>query len=158
MKLIDVKDRPMLIGVDFDRTLTQGNVSYPAIGADAGAMPWLTMVGLLPRVELILWTMREGAALQDAFDWCGDRGLFFDDVNGHEQNWAMSEDKPSRKTFFDLLIDDCTMGIPMVLEKTAPHHVWGGEGILTEVRESYVDWVKVGPLMVQAIMGWIDTH
>ena len=153
----------MLIGVDFDKTLTLGDAKFPGIGSDAGGCVWLNMISGHPRVELVLWTMREGTPLAEALDWCATRGVFFTEVNGHDQNWATYEGIAPRKTFFDLLIDDAALGAPLVnpgpgveLQYAAPPSGTPEYVILQDAR--YIDWAVAGPALVERVVEWMKEN
>ena len=69
----------MLIAVDFDGTIVEHR--YPAIGRE---LPFAT--DTLRRLtadghRLILWTVREGQLLDEALEWCKERGVTFYAVN-----------------------------------------------------------------------------
>ncbi len=69
----------MVIAVDFDGTIVEHR--YPAIGEE---LPFATdTLKMLIRDghQLILWSVREGALLQEAVDWCKERGVEFYAVN-----------------------------------------------------------------------------
>ena len=61
--------------------------------------------------QLILWSVREGELLQEAVDWCHERGVVF---------WAVNKDYPeeekeknnhfSRKLKVEMFIDDRNLG------------------------------------------------
>lgn len=65
----------MIIAVDFDGTIVEHR--YPAIGKE---LPFATST-LRQLMEdghrLILWTVREGDLLQEAVDFCEQRGVSF---------------------------------------------------------------------------------
>ena len=99
----------MKIAVDFDGTIVTHE--YPAIGEE---LPFATeTLRMLARDghQLILWRVREGRLLQEAVDWCRERGVEF---------WAVNRDYPeekvennnhfSRKLKADLFIDDRNVG------------------------------------------------
>ena len=99
----------MKIAVDFDGTIVTHE--YPAIGEE---LPFATeTLRMLARDghQLILWSVREGRLLQEAVDWCRERGVEF---------WAVNRDYPeekvennnhfSRKLKADLFIDDRNVG------------------------------------------------
>lgn len=69
----------MIIAVDFDGTIVEHR--YPAIGKE---LPFATST-LRQLMEdghrLILWTVREGDLLQEAVDFCEQRGVSFFAVN-----------------------------------------------------------------------------
>ncbi|MGM9705911.1 MAG: hypothetical protein ACI3YB_08010, partial [Prevotella sp.] len=69
----------MTIAVDFDGTIVENK--YPAIGEE---MPFATetlRMLINERHRLILWTVREGRALEEAVNWCRERGVEFYAVN-----------------------------------------------------------------------------
>lgn len=99
----------MIIAVDFDGTVVEHR--YPKIGAP---IPFaIDTLKLLQRDKhlLILWTVREGALLQEAIDYCRERGVEFYAVNS---NYVEEQNKPghhfSRKLKADLFIDDRNVG------------------------------------------------
>ena len=69
----------MIIAVDFDGTIVEHK--YPEIGRE---LPFAieTLKKLQQeRHRLILWSVREGKLLQEAVDFCRERGLEFYAVN-----------------------------------------------------------------------------
>ncbi|MBR4242858.1 MAG: hypothetical protein IKR98_03025, partial [Bacteroidaceae bacterium] len=65
----------MTIAVDFDGTIVTHR--YPDIGEEIPfACETLRML-IADRHKLILWSVREGKLLQDAIDWCAERGIEF---------------------------------------------------------------------------------
>ncbi|MCI1647441.1 MAG: hypothetical protein LKI39_12960 [Bacteroides sp.] len=99
----------MIIAVDFDGTIVEDR--YPKIGAEIPfAIQTLKML-TQKHHQLILWTVREGSSLQEAIEWCQQRGVKFYAVN---QNLPEEENKlhknGSRKINADLFIDDRNFG------------------------------------------------
>ena len=99
----------MIIAVDFDGTVVEHR--YPKIGKPIPfAIETLKMLQR-DRHLLILWTVREGALLQEAIDYCRERGVEF---YAHNSNYAEEQNKPghhfSRKLKADLFIDDRNVG------------------------------------------------
>ena len=99
----------MVIAVDFDGTIVEHR--YPAIGEEKPfAIETLKML-IRDRHQLILWSVREGQLLEDAVQWCRERGVEF---------WAVNRDYPeedprhnqhfSRKLKADIFIDDRNLG------------------------------------------------
>ena len=99
----------MKIAVDFDGTIVTHE--YPAIGEE---IPFATET--LRRLiadghQLILWSVREEGALDEAVEWCRQHGVEF---------WAVNRDYPeekiennnhySRKLKVDMFIDDRNVG------------------------------------------------
>ena len=69
----------MTIAVDFDGTIVEHK--YPKIG-DEILFATDTLKQLIKDGHrLILWSVREGQLLQDAIDWCHERGVDFYAVN-----------------------------------------------------------------------------
>ncbi|MGN0202619.1 MAG: BT0820 family HAD-type phosphatase [Candidatus Cryptobacteroides sp.] len=99
----------MIIAVDFDGTIVEHR--YPAIGKE---IPFATAT--LKRLQeerniLILWTAREGRLLEEALDFCRERGLEFYAVNSnHPDDLADESVTVSRKIKADLYIDDRNLG------------------------------------------------
>lgn len=99
----------MTIAVDFDGTIVEHK--YPKIGEEIPfAVETLKMLQQ-DQHRLILWTVREGELLDEAVEWCRERGLVF---------WAINRDYPeetvdnnphfSRKLKADMFIDDRNLG------------------------------------------------
>lgn len=99
----------MTIAVDFDGTIVEHR--YPEIGEEKPfAIETLKML-IRDRHQLILWTVREGRLLDEAIQWCRDRGVEFWAVNRDfpEENITQNEHF-SRKLKVDLFIDDRNVG------------------------------------------------
>ena len=62
------------------------------------------------RHKLILWTVREGELLEEAIEWCRQRGVFFYSVNKDYPEEEKSRNGFSRKLKGDLFIDDRNLG------------------------------------------------
>lgn len=64
------------------------------------------------RHQLILWTVREGKLLDDAIQWCRERGVEFWAVNSDSSDmFREAKDKNlSCKLNADVFIDDCGIG------------------------------------------------
>jgi hypothetical protein len=97
------------IAVDFDGTVVTHR--YPEIGEELPFATETLRMLIKDHHRLILWTVREGKLLQDAIDWCHERGVDF---------WAVNRDYPeeeeeknnhfSRKLKADYFIDDRGIG------------------------------------------------
>lgn len=99
----------MIIAVDFDGTIVEHK--YPAIGKE---IPFAidTLKKLAEEQHrLILWTVRNGMLLEEAVDYCRERGLEFYAVNRNypEENIG-HEVAYSRKLQVDVWIDDRNIG------------------------------------------------
>ncbi len=99
----------MTIAVDFDGTIVENK--YPAIGEE---MPFATetlRMLINERHRLILWTVREGRALEEAVNWCRERGVEFYAVNkDFPEEKAEHNRNYSRKIKAELFIDDRNIG------------------------------------------------
>lgn len=98
----------MIIAVDFDGTIVEHK--YPAIGRE---IPFAieTLKKLREdRHKLILWSVREGELLQEAVDFCKERGLEFYAVNKDYPEEEQEHKHYSRKLKADLFIDDRNLG------------------------------------------------
>ncbi|RRD80413.1 hypothetical protein EII14_01995 [Alloprevotella sp. OH1205_COT-284] len=98
----------MIIAVDFDGTIVEHR--YPAIGKE---IPFA--IATLRQLQadghrLILWTVREGALLDEAIKYCEDRGVTFYSVNRDFEEEDGTGRGFSRKIKADLFIDDRNVG------------------------------------------------
>jgi len=99
----------MTIAVDFDGTIVRHR--YPDIGEEIPfAVQTLKMLQQ-DRHRLILWTVREGKLLDDAVEWCRQRGLEFYAINRDfpEEDISRNENF-TRKLKVDMWIDDRNVG------------------------------------------------
>lgn len=99
----------MVIAVDFDGTIVEH--SYPAIGEERPfAVQTLRML-IADHHQLILWTVREGELLDEAINWCRERGIEFYAVNrDYPEETLDNNDHFSRKLKVDVFIDDRNIG------------------------------------------------
>ena len=98
----------MIIAVDFDGTIVRHR--YPKIGEE---LPFATeTLRMLIREghRLILWTVREGKLLDEAIEWCRDRGVEFYAINRDFPAEDATGSGFSRKLKADLFIDDRSFG------------------------------------------------
>lgn len=99
----------MTIAVDFDGTIVRHR--YPDIGEEIPfAVNTLKML-IQDRHRLILWTVREGELLDDAIEWCRERGIEFYAINRDfpEEDISRNENF-TRKLKVDMWIDDRNVG------------------------------------------------
>ena len=100
------------IAVDFDGTIVTHE--YPKIGTELPFATETLKMLIRDHHKLILWSVREGKLLDEAVEWCRERGVEF---------WAVNKDYPeeslennnhfSRKLKADLFIDDRNLrGLP----------------------------------------------
>lgn len=99
----------MIIAVDFDGTIVEHR--YPGIGRE---LPFAieTLKKLCSeRHKLILWSVREGRLLDEAVEFCRERGLEFYAVNrDYPEEEESQNNHYSRKLKADLFIDDRNLG------------------------------------------------
>ncbi|MGE4465844.1 hypothetical protein [Sphaerochaeta sp.] len=98
----------MIIAVDFDGTLVRHD--FPRIGAEAP-----NAFKVLRKLQdgghkLILLTMRSEKYLQDAVDFCMERGVRFWAVNSNPEQGSWTS---SPKVYAQLYIDDMALGVPL---------------------------------------------
>ena len=99
----------MTIAVDFDGTIVEHK--YPEIGEERPfAIETLKML-IKDHHRLIMWSVREGRLLDEAVDWCRERGVEVYAVNKdypeEKQEW---NNHCSRKLKVDMWIDDRNIG------------------------------------------------
>lgn len=118
----------MTIAVDFDGTIVEHK--YPKIG-DEILFATDTLKQLIKDGHrIILWSVREGQLLQDAIDWCHERGVDFYAVNKDypEENGRESNQNFSRKIKADIFIDDRNLGgLPdwgQIYQMIKNHETW----------------------------------
>lgn len=100
----------MTIAVDFDGTIVEHR--YPEIGAEIPFATETLKMLTADRHKLILWSVREGELLDEAVNWCKERGVVFYAVNKDypEERGAENNNHFSRKIKADLFIDDRNIG------------------------------------------------
>lgn len=97
-------DKPIIVAVDFDGILCED--AFPDIGK-----PNYEMVSFVRRlqdsgIETILWTSRINKKLDEAIDWCEDRGLKFTAINDNTPNNKAEYGTNPRKVYADVYMDD----------------------------------------------------
>lgn len=96
----------MIIAVDFDGTIVEHE--YPKIGKP---IPFAIETLLQLQKEghtLLLWSVREGDLLQEAIDYCANKGLVFYAANKNHPD--EEPQNTSRKLNADIFIDDRNVG------------------------------------------------
>ena len=101
----------MIIAVEFDGTIVEH--AYPKIGKER-PFATATLRQLLKDGHLlVLWSVREGKLLEEAVEWCKERGIVFYAVNKNaDEVGTEAADNPnySRKLKVQLFIDDRNLG------------------------------------------------
>lgn len=99
----------MTIAVDFDGTIVKHR--YPDIGPE---IPFAIETLLKLQEEghkLIMWSVREGELLDEAVEWCRERGLEFYAVNrDYPEEDTENNNHFSRKLKVGIFIDDRNLG------------------------------------------------
>ena len=99
----------MTIAVDFDGTIVEHR--YPAIGNERPFATDTLKMLIAEHHKLILWTVREDELLQEAVDWCKERGVEFYAINRDYPEESLENNNHfSRKLKVDMWIDDRNIG------------------------------------------------
>ena len=99
----------MTIAVDFDGTIVEH--AYPKIGKELPFATETLRQLISEHHRLVLWTVREDDLLQEAIDWCKERGVEFYAVNrDYPEEEKEKNNHFSRKLKVDLWIDDRNIG------------------------------------------------
>ena len=123
------------ICIDFDGTIVKH--AYPAIGEDIPyaieVITWLQEQGH----RLILWTMRDGDALEQAVKYLEDRSITLYGVNENpSQHWTSSP-----KAYAEIYIDDRGLGQPLTNKNGEIYVDWNNTfQFLTG--QKYTDYLK----------------
>lgn len=99
-----------IIAVDFDGTLCEN--AWPGIGAPRQPVIDYLFAQQRQGAKLILWTNRYGDYLDEALDWCEDRGLVFNAVNENLPEIIEAFGNDCRKVFANEYIDDRAIPVP----------------------------------------------
>lgn len=95
----------MIIAVDFDGTIVEDK--YPEIGTELPFATETLRMLIRDHHRLILWTVREGKCLEEAVEWCRQRGVEFYAVNkDYPEEDVTKNHYFSRKLKADYFIDD----------------------------------------------------
>ena len=99
----------MTIAVDFDGTIVEHR--YPEIGKEIPFATATLRQLMKDGHKLILWSVREGKLLDDAVEWCRQRGVEFYAVNRDFDADTPNENAHySRKLKAHVFIDDRNLG------------------------------------------------
>lgn len=97
----------LIIAIDFDGTIVEDG--YPKIG-EPMIFAFETMKKLQQEGHrLILWTYRSGSKLEEAVEFCKEKGIEFYAVNKNYPE-EIFDGKISRKIHADLFVDDRNLG------------------------------------------------
>ena len=135
----------MIIAVDFDGTIVEHR--YPEIGKEIPfAIDTLKML-IKDHHRVILWSVREGKLLEDAVNWCKERGVEFYAVNrDYPEESTENNQHFSRKLKADVWIDDRNLGgLPdwgTIYRMISRHKTWNdiiGEEVSHYRMDAYED-------------------
>lgn len=119
----------MDIAIDFDGTCVTHE--YPDTGKEIGAYPVLKKL-VEKGHNLILFTMRSGAGLENAIQWFLTNGI---KLHGIQYNPTQALWTSSNKCYAQLYIDDAALGCPLI-------YPIGG-------KRPYVDWKEVEKILTE---------
>lgn len=117
----------MVIAVDFDGTIVEHE--YPKIGEEIPFATETLRMLINDHHKLILWSVREGKLLDEAVEWCRERGVEFYAINrDYPEETTQNNNHFSRKLKADLFIDDRNLGgLPdwgMIYRMVHEHLTW----------------------------------
>ena len=98
----------MTIAVDFDGTIVERR--YPEIGREIPFATDTLKMLIKEGHRLILWSVREGKLLDEAVEWCRERGVEFYAVNKDYPEEGREDRNYSRKLKVEMFIDDRNVG------------------------------------------------
>ena len=98
----------MVISIDFDGTVVEHR--YPKIGEERPHATETLRKLIEDGHKLVMWTVREGALLDEAVEWCRERGVEFSAINETLRADTNEHSHNTRKIDADLYIDDCNIG------------------------------------------------
>ena len=98
----------MTIAVDFDGTIVEHR--YPEIGREIPFATDTLKILIKEGHRLILWSVREGKLLDEAVEWCRERGVEFYAVNKDYPEEGREDRNYSRKLKVEMFIDDRNVG------------------------------------------------
>lgn len=94
----------MIYAVDFDGTLCENE--WPVIGEPKEHVISYVLKLKQEGHKLILWTNRVGERLDEAVEWCQQKGIEFDAVNKNLPEIIEEFGCDTRKVFANYYIDD----------------------------------------------------
>lgn len=130
------------IAIDFDGTIVEHR--YPEIGEERPfAIDTLKML-IKDRHKLILWTVREGRLLDEAVNWCRERGVEFYAINrDYPEETLQNNPHFTRKlNSIDYWIDDRNIGgLPDwgTIYRMVSHHLTWRDLLREEARSASFD-------------------
>ena len=100
----------MIIAVDFDGTVVEHK--YPSIGKEKPFACETLRQLAADGHKLVLWTVRSGALLDEALEWCSQRGVTWYAVNSSYPQGSLfaGSKSASPKIEADVYLDDHNLG------------------------------------------------
>ncbi len=96
----------MVIAVDFDGTLCEDK--FPHIGKETEVFQYVKILKGLG-CKIILYTCRSKKNLENAINWCKDRGLTFDAINENLKENIAEYGGDTRKVWANVYLEDKAM-------------------------------------------------
>ncbi len=127
-------NRSPILAIDFDGTIVKHR--WPEIGpAIPGAIESLRTL-TANGARLMLWTNRSGKFLEEAIAYLKKNSVELWGINENPEQGGWTD---SPKQYAHIYVDDAGLGCPLMLPP--------GE-------RPYVDWSKVGPLLLRRVVTW----
>lgn len=98
----------MIIAVDFDGTIVEH--IYPQIGNEIPFATTTIRKLIEEQHQVVLWTVRKGKLLEEAVNWCKERGVEFYAVNKNFPEEVVEGNDGFCKINADIFIDDRNLG------------------------------------------------
>ena len=98
----------MIIAVDFDGTIVEH--IYPQIGNEIPFATATIRKLIEEQHQVVLWTVRKGKLLEEAVNWCKERGVEFYAVNKNFPEEVVEGNDGFCKINADIFIDDKNLG------------------------------------------------
>lgn len=105
---IYIQEQFMVISIDFDGTVVEHR--YPKIGEEIPHATETLRKLMEDGHKLVLWTVREGPLLEEAINWCRERGVEFSAINETLRADTNEHSNNTRKIDADIYVDDCNIG------------------------------------------------
>lgn len=112
----------LIIGLDFDGTVVKHD--FPRIGEDIGAIPVLkSLVSAGHKIVLNTMRSKKDGTLDAAVNWFVENGIPLAGINSAPGQFRWTD---SRKAYANIYIDDCGLGIPLLMDEgdTRPYVDW----------------------------------
>lgn len=108
----EISKLPYIVAIDFDGTLCQD--IFPEIGKAHNNVIQIVKEYKRYGWKIILWSCRNGKALDEAVEWCKNQGLEFDAVNENIPEVKKMFGGDTRKIFANAYVDDRNVLVPVL--------------------------------------------